>query len=472
MCAGQAERVSNSPCRRSGQLRAWLPAAIVLLAVLGVVAWMAIAAWTTRAESPTGRIEITYWARHTGHEYEADRALVEEYNRSQSKVHVRPLPVGYNLEKIATGIVTGTPPDVMTVSNDMLTELAWQGAFMPLDRILAERGILEQDYFPACWRSGLVSGRLYGLALTCDSYLLLYNKGAFREAGLDPDQPPRTLAQLNAYADRLTTYGPNGTIERMGFVPWIMWDHSMMYGWMFGGQWYDAKTRRVTPTDPAIIRSLEWQRTYARKYDINKIMSFQQGFGSYFSAMSPFYAGKVAMIVEGEWQVTFTKKYAPKLDWGAVPVPPPPGGRIASSSGLVLFAIPVGSPHPGEAADYIAWYNTRVRRGTTPLSDFNYAIHNIPTRRAAAAEKRFMGDPKFRPFVELLLRDQVYIDPPIPDLMLYTDEIDTAREQIIRFQKAPLEAMREVQAKVQRELNRALEYVKATDKALLRGARQ
>lgn len=449
--------------RPRGQIRAWLPALIAASAVAGVLAWMGLDAVGNRSrESRGGRVELTYWARHTGHEYEADRRLVEEYNRSQDRVRVRPLPIGYNLEKIVTGIVTGTPPDVMTISNDMLLELAWQGAFLPLDRLAAERGLREQDYFPSCWRAGHINGRLYALAVTSDSYLLLYNKGAFREAGLDPDRPPRTLDELDAYADRLTRHGPKGEIQRMGFVPWIMWDHSMMYGWMFGGKWYDARTGRVTPTDPAILRSLEWQRTYARKYDINKIMSFQQGFGSYFSAMSPFYAGKVAMIVEGEWQVTFTKKYAPKLDWGAAPMPPPPGGRIASSGGLVLFAIPVGSRHPREAADYIAWYSAAKRRGATPLSDFNYAIHNLPARRAAAAEERFIGDPKFRPFVELLLNDQVHNDPPIPDIMLYTDAIDTAREQVIRFQKEPLAAMREVQGKAQRELDRILLYLRGS----------
>ncbi|UCH35590.1 MAG: ABC transporter substrate-binding protein [Armatimonadota bacterium] len=447
--------------RARGQVPVWLPALIGLAAVAAVLLWMGLAAVGGPAgQSNDGRIEITYWARHTGHEYEADRALAEEYNRSQDRVRVRPLPIGYNLEKIVTGIVTGTPPDVMTISDDMLLELAWQGAFMPLEELLAERGIRQQDYFASCWRAGHVNGRLYALAVTSDSYLLLYNKGAFREAGLDPERPPRTLAELDDYADRLTKYGPNGEIERMGFVPWIMWDHSTMYGWLFGGEWYDAASRRVTPTHPAILRSFEWQRKYARKYDINKIMSFQQGFGSYFSAMSPFYAGKVAMIVEGEWQVTFTKKYAPKLDWGATPVPPPPGGRIASSGGMVLFAIPVGSRRPEAAADYIAWYHTARRRGTTPLSDFNYAIHNIPTRREAAAEQRFMGDPKFRPFVELFLNDQVHNNPPLPNIMLYTDEIDVAREQIIRFQKEPLDAMRDVQAKVQRELDRALTYLR------------
>ena len=452
---------SGSICSHArGQAEVWLPALIGLAVLAAVGAWMAVATYGKRSAESHGRVEITYWARHTGHEYEADRAMAEEYNRSQDKVLVRPLPIGDNLEKIITGIVTGTPPDVMTLSNNALTELAWQGAFQPLDKLVAERGIREQDYFPFCWRAGVINGHLYALPVTSDSYLLLYNKDAFREVGLDPERPPRTLSELDAYADKLTKRRPDGEIERMGFVPWIMWDHSMMYGWMFGGEWYDEKTRRVTPTDAAILRSLEWQRTYARKYDINKIMSFQQGFGSYFSAMSPFYAGKVAMIVEGEWQVTFTKKYAPKLDWGATPMPPPPGGRIASSGGLVMFAIPVSSPHPEAAADYIAWYHTRVRHGTTPLSDFNYAIHNIPARRAAAAEKRFMGDPKFRPFVELLLNDQVHNDPLIPDLMLYSDEIDTSREQIIRFQKTPLEAMREVQDKTQRELDRALTYLR------------
>jgi multiple sugar transport system substrate-binding protein len=437
----------------------------LIAAGVGVLVWMGAAAVTTRArQAHGGPVEITYWARHTGHEYEADLERVEEYNRSQNKVRVRPLPVGPNLEKLVTGIVTGTPPDVMTLGSDTMIELGWQGAFMPLEKMMAQRGIREQDYFPSCWRAGVINGRLYALAETADSYLLLYNKDAFREVGLDPERPPRTLAELDEYADRLTKYAPNGELERMGFVPWIMWDHSFMYGWLFGGEWYGTQARRVTPTDPAIVRSFEWQRTYARRYDINKIMSFQQGFGSYFSAMSPFYTGKVAMIVEGEWQVTFTKKYAPKLDWAATPMPPPPGGRLASSGGLVLFAIPVGSRHPEQAADFIAWYHTARRSGRTPLSDFNYAIHNIPTRRDAAAQERFMGDPRFRPFIEMFLRDEVHNEPSMPAVMLYTDEVDAAREQVIRFQKEPLQALRDVQAKVQREINRAFAYLRLPER--------
>ena len=46
--------------------------------------------------------------------------------------------------------------------------------------------------------------RTYGLAVTTNTNFLVYNKRIFREAGLDPERPPRTIEELDAAAQACT----------------------------------------------------------------------------------------------------------------------------------------------------------------------------------------------------------------------------------------------------------------------------
>ena len=119
-------------------------------------------------------------------------------------------------------------------------------------------------------------------------------------------------ATLEDFAAKLTIREPNGAIKQMGFLPWLPWDNSYMWGVLFGGQWYNEKTGLIDcATDPAIIRMFEWQLSFTRGPDPSKdkpfamdpdmVTSFSKGLGEYMSANNPFYAGRVAMMVEGEW---------------------------------------------------------------------------------------------------------------------------------------------------------------------------
>ena len=50
-------------------------------------------------------------------------------------------------------------------------------------------------------------GRLYGVPLYADVSALFYNKDLFRKAGLDPEKPPTSLAEIREYADKITALG-------------------------------------------------------------------------------------------------------------------------------------------------------------------------------------------------------------------------------------------------------------------------
>ena len=52
-----------------------------------------------------------------------------------------------------------------------------------------------------------MTGRIYGVPLYADVSALFWNKDLFRKAGLDPEKPPTSLAEIREYADKITALG-------------------------------------------------------------------------------------------------------------------------------------------------------------------------------------------------------------------------------------------------------------------------
>ena len=451
-----------------------------LLFVLGGIVVFAVL-WPREASSPAerealaqGRVVVTYWDRHSGHEHASRRLLIDEFNNSQDDVDVRALPVGYDtsMEKLLTAVAGGTPPDLIGMDGTIMSQLVTQGCFTPLDDFIATSAAVKaEDFFPFCWESMVMDGQVWGIPTTTDTYCLLWNKNAFRKAGLDPERPPRTMAELEAYAEKLTIRDDTG-LRQIGFLPWLPWDLTTMWGFLFGGRWYNEETGLIDcADDPNIIRMFAWQQSFALDprggggspyaIDPEQMMSFQQGFGAYMSANNPFYTGKVAMTAEGEWQVTFIPIYAPELDWGVAPLPTPEGAPPrAYGSAPVADCIPAGAPNPEAAWTFLEWfYARRPGGGTSPVSDYNHAIHNIPCRVKEAEEERFTGDPKFRVFVDTL-RERETVRPPITPLtQLLGNEMERQRERVAFYKTTPEEAARALQEKVNREFIRARRLV-------------
>jgi ABC-type glycerol-3-phosphate transport system substrate-binding protein len=172
------------------------------------------------------------------------------------------------------------------------------------------------------------------------------------------------------------------------------------------------------------------------------------------SANNPFYSGKVAMIAEGEWQVTFIPKYAPSLDWGVAPLPTPEGVEpLVMGWPSVVDCIPRGSHHPREAWSFIKWfYSARHGGGPSPASDYCYAIHNVCARKKDVLQERFASNPKFKVFVDALLTRKVVSLPTMPEITLYTDELERQREMVVFRKTTPEAALKETQQKVNAEL--------------------
>ncbi|MCC6444503.1 MAG: ABC transporter substrate-binding protein [Armatimonadetes bacterium] len=407
----------------------------------------------SRPERKDGVTDLVYWTGWTGHELEVQKKLVARFNRQHPKIRVKILSVGGSYQKVRIAIAGGSTPDVCSaIWADELAGYAMRGALTPLDDYIARSGRKAEEYMPGVWRMFRYNGHTWALNATTNSNFVAFNKDIFREVGLDPEKPPQTVAELDRAAELCTRYDDKGGFVRYGFRPgWLMW-----WAYVFGGKWYDPETRTVTANDPHNVAALEWIASYSQKYDLSRIESFEQTFGSQQSPNAAFFVGKVAMWTTGEWVQEHIIRYAPKLDWGYFAAPAPPGGRPKTCTvGGSVFVIPAACKHKDEAWEFLNWIC-----GPEAVKEFCLGIGNIPPLKAVAMEPEFQKNPLFRFAIDLASSENAFGPPGMPVWPLYTQELTRAEDYAIHGRRNPKELLDEVARKMQRELDRALKEAK------------
>jgi multiple sugar transport system substrate-binding protein len=420
--------------------------------VLRLAAILILAGGATGCSLPArsgGPVEVRYWTGWTGKELDAQKRLVEEFNQTHPGLRVRVLSVAGSYQKVRIAFAGAATPDVCSaVWADELAGYAMRGVLTPLDPYLARSGRSLEEYVPGVARMLRYRGQTFGLAVTTNTNFLVYNKRIFREAGLDPERPPRTIAELDAAAAACTQYAPGGSFVRYGFRPTGL----PVWAYVFGGRWYDPETGEVTANDPRNVAALRWMASYGDRYDVTRMQNFEAGFGNYNTANGPFFVGKIAMWQAGEWARRHINRHAPDMEWGWFPLPATPGGRPwTSGAGGSVFVIPAATKHPEAAWEFLD-YLTRPYA----VGEFCTTISNLPPLRDVGQEARFQQDPVFRFGFRLASGENVFGPPQMPVWPRYLQEIRRAEDYAIFGRRDPQQLLDEVDARMERDLARTL----------------
>lgn len=127
----------------------------------------------------------------------------------------------------------GTAPDVIYVNFRKLHTFMGQGFLYPLDEFIKEDPEILERIHPQIRKVITVNGHLYCVPWFQCVMALHYRKDLFRDAGLDPNKPPRNWDELYEYAKKLTIpeKGQWGTVFPMQSGSWFLTD----YIWQAGG---------------------------------------------------------------------------------------------------------------------------------------------------------------------------------------------------------------------------------------------
>ncbi|HLV79368.1 MAG TPA: extracellular solute-binding protein, partial [Chthonomonadaceae bacterium] len=210
-----------------------------------------------RAAGPGGRatVELDIWSAPTGEEERGFLHLCRRFEAEHPGVIVHNVGAS-NMEKLVRAIVAGAPPDLAYIyDTTAVGPLGANSAIRRLDADFARSGLRESDFLPGAIAQGRFKGHLYAMPVTRDSRALYWNRAIFREAGLDPDRPPRTLEETLTYAARLTRRRPDGTLQRIGMP--MPGGPEVVFA-LFGGAAIDGRTYRITADRPENVAALRW----------------------------------------------------------------------------------------------------------------------------------------------------------------------------------------------------------------------
>ena len=130
-----------------------------------------------------------------------------------------------------------------------------RAAFIPYRPVPNRRRDRQERHYPFAWNEAGYRGRLYALPFQTGIRGLYANVAHLREAGLRPDQPPRTMTELDQLAVRLSQQSGDG-FSRLGFRPWAGNSHFYTWGWLFGGEFFDDRANRCTANHPKNVEAM------------------------------------------------------------------------------------------------------------------------------------------------------------------------------------------------------------------------
>jgi multiple sugar transport system substrate-binding protein len=361
-------------------------------------------------------------------------------------------------DKILPALTGSEPPDVLVLSGgDLVKSYAKEGLVTELSDIIKTGGIDLNDFFSAPLMPCKDGEKILCLPWGTDMYALFWNKDMFEAAGLDPNTPPKTMEELAEFADKLTKTDADGNLTQVGFLPDQGWDHSDLYVRMFGDFWYSPDGKHVTANNQAMIDQMTWQQQFYQKYGGDKVLALSSGWADqYMSADYPFYTGKMAMYVDGEWMTgpNFISAFKPEASYGVAPFPPPADHPERANTGVVqgtVAVIPAGAKNKDASAKLLAW----MMSPEIVAEEFCFNA-NLPTSKKAAQDKCFTENPKFKVFTDLMASPNASYIITTPISLEFNDAYGVALEQVVHNGEDPKTVLDKLQAEFEPKLQESL----------------
>ncbi len=342
---------------------------------------------TSGGQDEGGQVRVEYWHTMTGANEAAINAVVQKFNDTVGKekgIAVDCIFQGDDInEKLKTlyqAKDTANFPDCAMITNTGIPSIKDYEQLVPVDDLYAAGGeivVPKEDLLANVQRAASYQNKMITMPFNASAILLYYNKDMFKEAGLDPQTPPATIAEMAGCIDKLmqkddkgevTRYGLNVAVRRYQMANWIgMQGDYNYFGDNEGGR-AGMMTKVTFGDDGSLMKYLtEWDKVVktggykAVEDNINEEFSMQL-FG--MAVMSSARIGKITSLV------------GDSFDWGTAYLPTvsadDKGGVAVGGSSTVVFDR--GNKDVLDAT----WLFTQYLSGPEAQYDFCTATGYIP----------------------------------------------------------------------------------------------
>ncbi|MCG1010689.1 ABC transporter substrate-binding protein [Salinicoccus sp. ID82-1] len=310
--------------------------------------------------------------------------IIEDFNNSQEEIEVQHtyVPWGDIWTKNLAAIAAGDPPDVIINDINTVKLRAQEGQMEPLTEFVDEE--VQNRFYDQMAEATMFDGEMYALPFNTDTQILFYNKDLFEEAGLDPEDPPSTWAEMEEYAAALDVQ-EGESYETIGFYPLIGPGSDLWMLNALGENYIDEEGNVSIDTEP-VHDTFNWILEQKNKYGENTITSINSQFEN--AQQDPFMAGNIAMMVQNANYYVQLRDFGQDLNFGVAPLPEKEEGNGHTSWGGGFVAeVPSGAKNPEASYQFIEFLTNHDTQLYWAENNFDLVANQEAAMAAAESEE-------------------------------------------------------------------------------------
>jgi multiple sugar transport system substrate-binding protein len=311
---------------------------------------------------------------------------IAEWEGKNEGWKVKPEVVGWEQcqDKATTLAVAGTPVAMAYVGSRTLKEFAQNELIVPVPMTDEEKA----SYYPNIVDTVTFDDTQWGVPIAFSTKALYWNKDLFKQAGLDPETPPKTWAEEIEFAKQIK--------EKTGIagygLPAKTFDNTMhqFMHWVYTNNGKVIDGDNIVIDSPEVLAALQAYKDIT-PYSVEGATAYEQN-----EIRAIFLDGKVGMIQAGSGAAYRLKDT--QINWGVAPLPRGPSaqgeGTLLITDSLAIFSGSGVEEKAIEFAKYITStdiqheYELQGGAGLTPL------------RPGAVVDQFVANEPFWKPFID------------------------------------------------------------------------
>ncbi|WP_244815042.1 sn-glycerol-3-phosphate ABC transporter substrate-binding protein UgpB [Caballeronia sp. Lep1P3] len=394
--------------------------------------------------------EIQFWHAMEAALGERVNDIAKDFNASQSDYKIVPVFKGTYDQTLAAGIAayrSGNAPAILQVYEvGTATMMQAKKAVLPVYDVFKQAGVPldEKAFVPTIsgYYSDAKTGHLISMPFNSSTPVLYYNKDAFKKAGLDPNQPPKTWADVETDAKKLKAAGYSCGYSS-GWQSWIQLEnYSAWHAAPFASKnnGFDGLDAKLEFNKPLQVAHIQFLQNMAKEGTFTYV-------GRKDEPVSKFYSGDCGIITNSSGSRATIAKYA-KFDYGIGMMPydanvkGAPQNAIIGGASLWVLSGKDAATYKG-VAKFLA-YLASPQVAAKWHQDTGY----LPVTQAAYELTQKQGFYDKNPGADIAIR-QMLNKPPLPftkglrlgNMPQIRTVVDEELEQVWAEKKTPQQAL-------------------------------
>ena len=267
-------------------------------------------------------------------------------------------------QQLTQGFAAGSPPDLFATEATAFPTYAKAGNLAPYGDQLP----MKSDFYEGLVQTFTYDGKFYCAPKDFSTLALIINTDLWTKAGLGTGDVPKTWADLETVAKKLTTDKVKGLVfndtrDRVG-----------AFMKQAGGWIVSPDQTKMTADTPANLAGL----TEVQKLLASGSASYPKGVDAGWGGEA-LGQGKAAMTIEGNWIKGALKNDYPNVKWQAVELPAGPAAK-GTLSFTECYGVAAASKNQAAAIDLVKYLST-----PEPAMALATGLGVMPSIKSAAA---------------------------------------------------------------------------------------